>query len=101
MMVVGKGRRRTCIQHNLHRCNQVPIASPACLTLVASLCLPFLFLLPASPFLPHLRLPAYLCVQVLYPLSLGQVMAPRYAVGAGRDELDAELSAVLEVVRLK
>lgn len=32
---------------------------------------------------------------------VSQVMAPRYAAGGGRDELDAELTELMGVVRLK
>lgn len=42
---------------------------------------------------PHLVPLALLC--------LWQVMAPRYAAGSGRDELDAELTELMGVVRLK
>ncbi len=41
------------------------------------------------------------CVTLSCPCISSQVMAPRYAAGSGRDELDAELMELMGVVRLK
>lgn len=39
--------------------------------------------------------------QVLYPLTMAQIMGPRYKAGTGRDDLDAELMELMGVVRLR
>ncbi len=39
--------------------------------------------------------------QVLYPLTMAQIMGPRYKAGSGRDDLDAELLELMGVVRLR
>jgi ABC-type uncharacterized transport system fused permease/ATPase subunit len=58
---------------------------------------PAVYYVPQRPY----TTPGSLRDQVLYPLSMAQVMAPRYAAGSGRDELDAELTELMGVVRLK
>lgn len=58
---------------------------------------PAVYYVPQKPY----TTPGTLRDQVLYPLTLKQVMAPRYAANGSRDELDAELTALMGVVRLK
>lgn len=57
---------------------------------------PAVYYVPQRPY----TTPGSLRDQVLYPLSMAQVMAPRYAAGGGRDDLDAELAELMKVVRL-
>ena len=57
---------------------------------------PALYYVPQRPY----TTPGSLRDQVLYPLGMAAVMAPRYAAGGGRADLDAELDALMGVVRL-
>lgn len=57
---------------------------------------PPIYYVPQRPY----TTPGSLRDQVLYPLSMSQAMAPRYAAGGGRADLDAELDALMGVVRL-
>ena len=58
---------------------------------------PAVYYVPQKPY----TTPGSLRDQVLYPQTLAAVMAPRYAAGGGRDDLDAELLELMGVVRLK